>query len=164
MSRSFICSLCSSLRARQYRWSSLWPSTASLNFRSFDRLGSSFLALFLRAELLITSVSAHASIYVLYETAIFAWSSCIEGSVDHVVLCFLMFVLLLAVQLLNLLHLRGLVDVFVCNHLRLLLDLGHRLLQSLLLTSLRLLHLLWRPSIVFLDCLLFESNLLLGWL
>ena len=53
-----------------------------------------------------------------------------------------MFVLLLAVQLLNLLHLRGLVDVFVCNHLRLLLDLGHRLLQSLLLTSLRLLHLL----------------------
>ena len=78
---------------------------------------------------------------MLNKAAILACSVRVEGSVDYVVLCFLVFILFLAVQLLDLLHLRSLVDVFVCNHLRLLFDLLHRLLQSLLLTSLSLLHL-----------------------
>ena len=94
------------------------------------------------SELGIALVFTHTLIDILDKTTTLLGSGGLERAIDHVLRLFLMLVLLLAVQLLNLLHLRRFVEVLVRNDLSLLLDLLHRLTKLLLLTLLGLLDLL----------------------
>ena len=72
-----------------------------------------------------------------------------------------MLLLLLAIHLLDLLHLGCFVDVLIRNYLGLLLDLLHSLRQSLAFARLGLLYLLGGPGVVRFDCLLLKGHLLL---
>ena len=72
-----------------------------------------------------------------------------------------MLLLLLAIHLLDLLHLGCFVDVLVGNYLGLLLYLLHSLRQSLAFAGLGLLYLLGGSGVVRFDCLLLDGHLLL---